>query len=101
MQSSDTTRYASSDWIYKGIAYLLTWLTLHKNGLRIKSTGGGLGQTTRRQRSRHRHARSIAASRTCAQMRSPQLAHKNKLAAKGIGGVKQSCPGHSHWPVLT
>jgi hypothetical protein len=37
MQSSDTTRYASSDWIYKGIACLLTWLTLHKNGLRIKS----------------------------------------------------------------
>ena len=26
MQSSDTTWYASSDWIYKGIAYLLTWL---------------------------------------------------------------------------
>jgi hypothetical protein len=32
-------------------------------------------------------------------MRSPQLAHKNKLAAKGIGGVKQLCPGR--WPVLT
>ena len=36
MQSSDTTWYASSDWIYKGIAYLFTWFTLHKNGLRIK-----------------------------------------------------------------
>ena len=36
MQSSDTTWYASSDWIYKGIAYRLTWFTLHKNGLRIK-----------------------------------------------------------------
>jgi hypothetical protein len=48
MQSSDTTWYASSDWIYKGIAYLLTWFTLHKNRLRIKSTGGRLGQTSRR-----------------------------------------------------
>ena len=38
MQSSDTTWYASSDWIYKGIAYRLTWFTLHKNGLRIKSS---------------------------------------------------------------
>src|SRR5579864_7521575 len=26
---------------------------------------------------------------------------KNKLAAKGFGGVKQLCPGLARWPVLT
>ena len=55
-------------------------------------TAGRLGQTARRQRRRYGHARSPPPSRPCAQMRSKELAHENRLASSGGVGVKQPSP---------
>ncbi len=55
-------------------------------------TGGRLGQTARRQRRHYRYARSSPPSRSYAEMRSTELAHENRLASSGGGGVKQPSP---------
>jgi DNA replication protein DnaC len=60
--------------------------------LHFEPTGGRLGQTARRQRRRYRYARSSPPSRSCTQMRSTELAHENRLASSGGGGVKQPSP---------
>jgi integrase/recombinase XerD len=67
--------------------------TQHKTGLRIKPTGGRLGQTARRCGRSQRHARPPAAPRTRAEMRSAELAHQNRLASSGGGRVEQTGPG--------
>ena len=53
------------------------WMpTPHKNGLRIKSSRGGLGKTAGRCGRGHRHAGPPAASRARAQVRPAELAHQ-------------------------
>ena len=50
--------------------------------LTSNQTRGRLGQTARRQRRCHRHAGSLAASRTCSQVRPAQLAHQNRQSGR-------------------
>ena len=58
-----------------------------------ESPCGRLGQTARRQRGRHRHARPPATPRSHPEMRAKELAYENGLAGPGENGLKESRPG--------
>src|SRR5207344_1405218 len=54
---------------------------------------GRLGQTARRQRGRHRHARPPAAPRSHPEMWTEELENENRLAGSREDGVKEPSPG--------